>query len=203
MRSYIDSVFTVEMYDQFGCVEMGRTAWECPEHSGYHIDMESIVMEFIKENEQVASGERGEIVYTNLYNYAMPLIRYRIGDIGTPTDEKCPCGRGLPLMKILEGRKDSFMQMSNGKIITPITWIILLMHYNIEQYKVIQETIDRIKIKIIPGGNFKQKDIEQIKRDSINILGDEVTIDIELVEEIPKEKSGKVKPIVSQLKIDW
>ncbi|MBE3093540.1 MAG: phenylacetate--CoA ligase family protein, partial [Actinobacteria bacterium] len=165
MRNFINSVFNVEIFDQFGCVEMGRTAWECPEHSGYHIDMEAVIMEFIKDNEQVESGERGEIVYTNLYNYAMPLIRYKIGDVGIPTDEKCPCGRGLPLMKILEGRKDAFVRTPDGRVFPPTIWIILLMHYNLEQFKVIQENINQINIQIVPGRRFNLENIPKMKSD--------------------------------------
>jgi phenylacetate-CoA ligase len=203
MRTVINSAFDVEIYDQFGSVEMGRTAWECPKHVGYHIDMEAIVMEFIKDNEQVSPGEQGEIVYTNLYNYAMPFIRYQIEDVGIISDERCTCGRGLPLMKIIEGRKDSFIQLSDGKIIPPTIWIILLMQYSIEQYKVIQETIDRITIQIIPMRKFSQEDIEKIKSEVASVIGNETAVNIEIVDYIPREKSGKMKPIVSNLKNDW
>lgn len=67
-REYIDSVFNVRMVDHFGCVELNRTAWECSEHAGYHIDVDAVVMELISDNEAVAPGERGEVVYTGLYN---------------------------------------------------------------------------------------------------------------------------------------
>lgn len=200
MRTFVNSVFNVDMFDQFGCVEMGRTAWECQEHSGYHIDMEAIVMEFIKDNEQLSSGERGEIVYTNLYNYAMPLIRYKIEDVGIPSDEKCPCGRGLPLMKILDGRKDAFIKTPDGRTFSPIVWIIILMQYDIDQYQVIQETINQIYIKIVPKRDFKLETITKIKSDINKLLGPEVIIEIQIVDEIPREKSGKIKPIVSKLK---
>ena len=191
------------MYDQFGSVEMGRTAWECPEHTGYHIDMEAVVMEFIKDGEQVSTGERGEIVYTNLYNYAMPFIRYKIEDIGIPTQEKCPCSRNLPLMKIIEGRKDSFMKMPNGRIFPPTIWVVILMHYKLDSYKVIQEKIDELTIQIVPLQTFNQDIIEKIKRDTHDVIGGEVKINVEILDEIPREKSGKVKSIVSKLKIDW
>jgi phenylacetate-CoA ligase len=203
MRNVIDSAFNVNMFDQFGCVEIGRTAWECPAHSGYHMDMEAVIMEFIKDDEQVTSGEPGEIIYTNLYNYAMPLIRYRVGDIGVPTDEKCSCGRGLPLMKLLEGRKDDFMKLPNGRILSPISWIVILMHYEFEQYKVTQETINKIVIQIVPGKNFSQEDVVKIKNESKNVLGNDVEIEIKLVDMIPREKSGKMKPIISKVKSDW
>lgn len=203
MRDYINSVFNVEMFDQFGSVEMGRTAWECPEHVGYHMDMEAVVMEFIKNGEQVAPGERGEIVYTNLYNYGMPFIRYKIEDVGIPTDERCPCGRSLPLMKIIEGRKDAFIQVPGGGIFSPTIWIVILMHYKLERFKVIQEKVDEIKIQIVPGRCFNQESIDKIKKDANDVLGGEVTINIEIVDKIPREKSGKVRPIVSKLKMDW
>jgi phenylacetate-CoA ligase len=148
-------------------------------------------------------GERGEIVYTNLYNYGMPFIRYRIGDVGIPTDEKCPCGRGLPLMKIIEGRTDDFMKLSSGNIIAPTIWIIILMHYDIENYKVIQEKKNEIRLLIVPGRNFTKESINNIRKEIIEVLKEEITLQIELVEEIPREKSGKVKPIVSKVQENW
>lgn len=200
MRSVINSAFNVEIYDQFGSVEMGRTAWECPEHSGYHIDIEAVVMEFIKDNEQVASGERGEIVYTNLYNYSMPFIRYQIGDVGITSDEKCVCGRGLPLMKIIEGRKDDFIKVPDGRIFSPDIWIIILMYYDIEIFKVIQEKLNYITINIVPKSGFNQKSIDEIKNKARNVLGHEVEINIQIVDKILREKSGKMKSIVSKVK---
>ena len=203
MRDLINSVFDVKMYDQFGSVEMGRTAWECPEHNGYHMDMEAVIMEFIADDEQVTSGERGEIVYTNLYNYAMPFIRFKIGDIGIPSDDTCPCGRTLPLMKIIEGRKDSFMKMPNGRIFPPTIWVVILMHYKLQSYKVIQEKIDKITIQIVLAENYTENIVKNIKRDTYDIIGKDVMVNVEVVDEIPREKSGKVKSIVSNVKIDW
>lgn len=204
MREYINSVFNLNMFDQFGCVEMGRTAWECPEFTGYHIDVEAVVMEFLKNEERVSPGERGEIVYTNLYNYSMPLIRYKIGDIGIPTDEKCPCGRGLPLMKLIEGRKDAFIQLSNGKIFSPIVWTIILRPHQLKQFKVIQESINKIKIQIVPGKNNSINELtETIKISVHTALGEEIPIEIEIVDEIPRDNSGKVRSVISKIQLDW
>ena len=203
MRDVINSVFNVEMFDQFGSVEMGRTAWECPQHSGYHMDMEAVVMEFIRDNEQVSQGERGEIVYTNLFNYAMPFIRYKIEDVGIPTDEKCSCGRGLPLMKLIEGRKDAFIKLADGKIISPIVWTIILRPYNLKQYKVIQETENKIKIQIIPREGVDKSLPETIYKNICLALGSELPIEFELVNEIPREKSGKVRSVISKINVDW
>lgn len=66
MRRYSESIFGVNVYNQFGCIEVNRTAWECPERCGYHTDIDSVVMEFLRDGEVVALGERGEIVYTSV-----------------------------------------------------------------------------------------------------------------------------------------
>ena len=202
-RRYIKSVLGVEVYDQFGCVELARTAWECPEHCGYHIDIDAVVMEFLRDGDAVASGERGEIVYTSLYNYSMPLIRYAVGDIGIPSDEKCPCGRGLPLMEVVEGRKDAFVQVPGGKIYSPIIWTILLRPFpEIAQFKVIQERKDLIRVQIVRGKNFSQETVDRVKKSINTVLGEDVYIEVEIVDKIPRE-AGKVRSAVSKVRIEW
>ncbi|SDF23831.1 phenylacetate-CoA ligase [Methanolobus vulcani] len=203
-RKYINSVFDLEMVDHFGCVELNRTAWECREHMGYHIDADSVIMEFVENGESVSPGERGEIVYTGLYNYAMPLIRYRIGDIGIPSDESCSCGRGLPLMKLVEGRSDSFMQTSDGRIFSPIIWTLIIRQISgISQLKAIQERKDKIKIQVVKNDMFSQYTPNQIVSKVRTIMGNEVIVEVETVDEIPKDKSGKVRSAISNVKIEW
>ena len=202
-RKYINSVFDVEMIDHFGCVELNRTAWECSEHAGYHIDVDAVIMEFIENGENVSSGERGEIVYTGLYNYAMPLIRYRIGDIGIPSDEFCPCGRGLPLMKLIEGRSDSFMQVPDGRIFSPIIWTLIIRKIpGVGQLKAIQEKIDLIRILVVKSPEFSESTISQIEHDIKEVMGQEINVKVDIVDEIPKDKSGKVRAAFSKVSIN-
>lgn len=199
-REYIDSVFNLKMIDHFGCVELNRTAWECSEHAGYHIDVDAVVMEFISDGESAAAGERGEIVYTGLYNYAMPLIRYRIGDIGVPSDEVCPCGRGLPLMKVIEGRSNSFMQALDGRIIAPMIWGLTMKRIpGVGQFKAIQERKDLIRILVVKDQVFTEATAGQIVHDVQEIMGEGMHVDVEVVEEIPKDKSGKIGCAVSKV----
>ncbi len=199
-RKYINSVFDVEMIDLFGCVELNRTAWECSEHAGYHIDVDAVIMEFIKDGDNVSPGERGEIVYTGLYNFAMPLIRYKIGDIGIPSDELCPCGRGLPLMKLIEGRTDSFMQVPNGRIFSPIIWTAIMRGIpGVGQFKAIQERKDLIRILLVKNNHFSKMTIDKIDHDIKEVMGKDVNVEIELVNDIPRDKSGKIRAAVSKV----
>jgi phenylacetate-CoA ligase len=200
MRTFMNDVFNLEVYDQFGSVEMGRTAWECPEHTGYHMDMEAVVSEFIRDGEQVTSGERGEIVYTNLYNYAMPFIRLRTQDVSIPSNERCPCGRTLPLMKLIEGRVDDFIILPNGRLLPPVTWIILLMYNRIDQFKVIQETVNELRVQVVPKQDMAPDALQKIHDDVVKTTENLVNITIEPVTEIKREPSGKTRPIVSKVK---
>lgn len=204
VRRFIDQAFNLEMFDQFGGVEIGRSAWECEEHSGYHMDVDALVMEFVKNNEHVAAGERGRLLYTSLYNYAMPLIRYDVGDVCVPTDESCPCGRGLPLMKHIEGRVDDFVITPNGRIFSPIIWTIIMRAISgIAKYKIVQKTKRDLVVQLVKDSDFSSATIRQVNEGITKHLGDDITIKIELVNEIPKDKSGKLRSVVSEAKINW
>ncbi|MDR7665092.1 hypothetical protein RG963_04655 [Methanosarcina sp. Z-7115] len=203
-RKYINSVFDVEMIDHFGCVELNRTAWECSEHAGYHIDADSVVTEFIENGEHVSPGERGEIVYTGLHNYAMPLIRYKIEDIGIPSDEPCPCGRVLPLMKVIEGRSDSFMQVPSGRIFPAMIWEPIMRRIpGVGHFKAVQERKDLVRLLVIKSHEFSQNTIAQVEHDVKKVMGQEINVKVEIVDEIPKDKSGKVRAAVSNVRISW
>ncbi|MHA1632041.1 MAG: phenylacetate--CoA ligase family protein, partial [Candidatus Freyarchaeota archaeon] len=115
---FIEDVFNAPIYDQYAAAEFERLAWQCEERSGYHIDADTVVMEFVDENgEWVSPGETGEIVCTSLFNHAMPLIRYALEDLGTPSEERdCPCGRTFPLMKVVEGRVNDVVVLPDGRV---------------------------------------------------------------------------------------
>lgn len=203
-REYIQSTFNAPIYDQFGGAELGRTAWECPAHSGYHIDVETVVMEFVKDGKQVLSGESGEVVYTSLYNYAMPLIRYAVGDIGIPSDAKCPCGRGLPLIKVIEGRKDDFLVRSDGTIISPITMDLIVKNMmEIEQCRIVQERLGRVRVQIVGSHSLSDQIISQLSGSIKEVLGENVSVETEMLEELPRDKSGKLRKVISKVEINW
>jgi phenylacetate-CoA ligase len=151
---FIEEAFGAPFYDQFGCSEVDRTAWQCPEKAGYHMDVDSVIPQFVDDSGQdVSPGERGEILYTSLFNYSMPLIRYAVGDVGVPSDDVCPCGRTLPLMKVVEGRTDSLLRLPNGRLLSPVTVIGAMDAFDlfnqIEEYKLLQKRVDQLIFYIL------------------------------------------------------
>jgi len=199
-RGFINSVLGTEMFDLYGCVETERLAWECKEHTGYHMDIDSAVIEFVEDNEIVSPGEEGRIVVTCLYNYAMPLIRYDLGDIGVPCHDKCACGRGLPLMKTILGRQDDFIVCPDGRMVIPINFEhIFRPIQGIAQYKVIQQSRSKLNVLVVKDRNFSDETLERIVEEVGKVVGENMSIAPRVVEKIEKEKSGKLRSVVSKV----
>jgi phenylacetate-CoA ligase len=100
----IENSLHAKVFDFYGLTEVGLVAWECHSHAGYHINGDSLVVEFLRDGEPVSPGEQGELCITNLYRTATPKIRYLTQDMATPIDDECACGRGLPLLKNIQSR---------------------------------------------------------------------------------------------------
>ena len=203
---YVEKTFNASFYDQFGCSEVDRTAWQCPEKVGYHMDIDSVITQFVDENgNEVSTGEKGEVAYTSLFNYAMPLIRYAVGDVGVPSDEECPCGRSLPLMKVVEGRKDSLLHLPSGRLLSPraITNAVAEFIDKIVQYRVVQRKIDLLEIYIQKKNHVDEGQLQTELVKHLNSLlsldKQYVSINVEFVKEMPKSKTGKLMAVSSEL----
>jgi phenylacetate-CoA ligase len=195
-RALIKSAFQVDVIDVYGCTEASNIAWECPEHTGYHTNIDLIVPEFVKEDAHVAVGEAGKIVLTPLWNFAMPLIRYDIGDVGRQSSERCPCGRGLPLMEIIEGRYEDFIVLPSGRMISPYVTSRYFEHVEgIEEYKIIQQARNRINIQLVLREKHNKSIFHCLEDTFKKELGKDITISIEAVDSLPK--NGKRRHVVS------
>lgn len=201
-RGLIESVLKTKVFDYYGTTEVGCVAWECSERRGYHINSDTVVLEVTNnKGEPARTGESGRIVCTGLLSFAMPFIRYDLGDVGIVSDESCPCGRGLPLLAHLEGRAFDYFISSDGKLHSPGSIHSRLKHIpGIEQYKVIQESETEVTAQIVPDKHYSRETDEAFERIFKAILGEDARIRVETVTEVPCEPSGKVQSIVSKLK---
>ena len=200
-RKLISSAFEAELLDNYASGEFSLLAWECREHSGYHINVDSVVMEFVDNGEAVAPGEHGEIVCTSLTNYAMPLIRYRLDDVGVPAEERCACGRSLPLMKILEGRADDFLITLDGRIVSPTVFFPYPFEdfEGIRQFRVIQEKRGKLTIQLAVKESFfnKKEVLEKARNEIWRLFGEGMQVKFQLSEKIDRDTSGKLRKTVS------
>lgn len=117
-------------------------------------------MEFVKNGKSVSAGEKGEIMCTALHSYAMPLIRYRTGDLGAFSNELCLCGRGLLPMSYQEGRPNTFIVTPTRKFVSPCLLVnILKIIPRIAQYKVVQGTKKQLVVGPAKGRNFSHETV--------------------------------------------
>jgi len=205
-RAVIEEAFGCEVFDYYSGRETTFHAGECPEHSGYHMAIENAVVEFIKNNEHVSPGESGKIIITDLSNYAMPFIRYEIGDLGTPSDEHCPCGRNLPLIKQIQGRIRDIVTTQNGHYITGAFFSTLFYDdkgntKGVKQFQFIQKTKNHAILKIVKGNDFSQTELEKIIK-KIREKCENMDIEIIFVDSIPLTKSGKYRSTISEVGLD-
>ena len=199
-RRFIASTFEAPVFDYYGAHELGLIAWECSEKSGYHINIDSMVVEFVWNGKAVSPGERGKLICTTLHSFAMPFIRYDIGDVCVKSDEKCTCGRGIPLMKIIEGRTVDFIVFPDGKLGSPYLFTCIMEKIpGIARYQIIQEEKDRIVVLIIQSQEFTQDTVISIRRNLEKVLGKDVQIELRIVDCIPPDRSGKFRVVLSKV----
>lgn len=200
-RDVIEKGFGVKVYDRYGCGEMKDIAQQCGHSPHSHVNADNVLVEFLQDDRPVPCGIVGEVVATNLNNYAMPLLRYRLGDLGHAVEEQCPCGRGLPLMSVLSGRIYEVLTLPNGgKVHAALLNHIMYGLPGVRQYQIVQETLARLVCRIIRGPEFSIDTPARIQSEISRYLGAEVHVDFEFPERIMPSPSGKHQFIYSKLK---
>ena len=188
------------MADSYATIESGMIAWQCKSLKGYHINIDNLVLEFLQNGKPVRAGEPGRVVVTNLHSYAMPIVRYELGDICTTSDSLCPCGNQLPLMTVVEGRIDDMVKTPSGKVISPNSITNAMEAVDgIGQFRVIQEKKDLIVIQIVAGPKFFQETPLKAKNLLRELVGQDMDIEVQMVSEISKEHTGKIRAVISKV----
>ena len=201
-RRSIEKAFNCEVFDYYSGRDTTLQAAECNEHFGYHLSIENAVVEFMKENEHVASGETGNLIITDLCSYAMPFIRYEIGDLGAPSDEKCPCGRNLPIMKSLKGRTYDYIITPNGRLLSGIFFHHILVHHEIQgikEFQITQKTKDKITVSIVKNEEENVEDINRFISLIKKNVGEKVEVELEFVSSIKRTATGKLRHVISNI----
>ena len=194
-RAIIEKAFNCKVYDWYGQSEYVASAGECPE-GNYHIT-ESGIMEFIKSGEHVSDGEIGEIVGTGLYNYSMPLIRYRVTDIGRYSEDRCNCGRGLPIVRSLEGRVSDSILTSDGRILPGVTFEQYWRHEispfapHLDYVHVIQRSDRSILIQMVKKEGYAEKETMAILSGLHSLLGSEIQVEFEELDLAPIQRKWR------------
>jgi phenylacetate-CoA ligase len=202
-RELIEAAFGARTYDEYGSTEILRIAAECGERTGLHVHADSRYVEIVNsQGKHACVGEIGEVIVTDLENKVMPLIRYRGGDMSSWHGEDCRCGIGFPLMNPVRGRTYDMITLKNGKKIYGHMFSRVLFGYvqEIRQFQVYQHTLRRIKISIVPGNMHNpERTKSEILRRFKQYTGEQIDYSYDLVSNIAREKSGKLRYVKSDV----
>lgn len=199
-RELIEQVFHAPVANGYGGRDAGFIAHQCPA-GGMHISAEDIVVEIVdRDGKPVEKGVQGEIVVTHLATSEFPFVRYRTGDIAALSTQSCSCGRGLPLLEQLEGRSTDFVVAANGTMMHGLALIYVLRDIpEINNFKIIQESVQLLRVQLVLENPSDQSCFVDIERGLQARLGNQVSIEFELLTQIPSEASGKYRYVISKV----
>jgi phenylacetate-CoA ligase len=202
-RRLLRSVFGAKIVDIYGSAEGGCIAWECETCSGYHINSDMVIVELLDDGKPVPPGHEGEVVITNLHSYAMPFIRYRQADVGVWAEGLLQCGRGLPLMRIIEGRLGDFITLPSGKKLSPHFFFIALDTVaGVARWRLIQETPHRLRVEMLVSPGSGPRVTQAAEANLKAIIGDEMEIIVTEVNSLPYDPSQKFRSVLSMVHQD-
>ena len=206
-RELIAKSFGCPVYDKYGSREFSGVAYESEAHDGHLVVAEGYIVEILVNGRPAQPGEIGEVVITDLNNYCMPFIRYRIGDLAEAVDNTRPsrCGRGLPRIGEIQGRVQSIIQGTDGRYVPGSFFPHALKDFDfaIQRFQVIQDEPNAIKLRIVKASRYSDDTMEEIKTLIREYLGQELRIDIIFEEDIGLIRTGKHLASVSKLAIDF
>jgi phenylacetate-CoA ligase len=193
-RVLLERAFGCPVFNRYGCREVSVVASECPEHNGLHTMGEGLYLEIETPAGPARPGETGSILVTDLLNRAMPLIRYRIGDLGAWADGPCPCGRGLPRLERVAGRVTDFLVGGDGRLVSGVFLATYVVAHrpSLGQVQILQHKAGEVVYRIAPGRDFRpDADLQYLRDATRQYLGGDTAAGAEFVDELPPEPSGK------------
>jgi phenylacetate-CoA ligase len=200
-RELIEESFQCRVFDYYALAERTVFATECERHEGHHLCMEYGISEILDDtNKPLPKGKIGKLVGTSLHNFGMPLIRYVTNDMTSIREHSCSCGRGLELMDDVTTKAEDTLTLKDGRLISPSVLTHPFKPMNsIEQSQIIQKEHDRIIIKIVPRRDYTLADSDHLIREMKTRLGNEVRVEIEMVERLERTSSGKFRWVISEV----
>ncbi|MCA0239472.1 MAG: AMP-binding protein [Proteobacteria bacterium] len=199
-RATIERVFGCRVANGYGGRDAGFIAHQCPA-GGMHVTAEDIVVEIVGADDRpVPPGQAGEIVTTHMATRGFPFVRYRTGDVAVMDTRRCECGRGLPLIREIHGRTTDFVVAADGTVMHGLALVYIVRDLpGVSSFKIIQESLQRTVVQLVVDGSFPAAANEEIVTGFKKRLGPSVDVEVQLVDNIPAERSGKFRYVVSRV----
>jgi phenylacetate-CoA ligase len=205
MRLRIREAFGAPLYETYGSHECPLIAWECRHSGDLHTCDDGVLVELVQGERAAEPGERGEVVVTNLHAYAMPFLRYRIGDLATRAD-LCRCGLPFGSIGEIQGRMIDYFPLPDGRLLHPyeiVTRLVWGPGQWLKQYQLVQERRDGVVLYAVTDGPPSAERLEGIGRAVRPLLGPAVEFEVQVVEQIPMDSTGKLRPSRSLVQSEY
>ncbi len=200
-RKLIEDVFRCPVTNRYGCEEVSLIACECAAHCGLHVNTESVFVEILANGQPALPGQPGRVVITDLTNFAMPLIRYEVGDVASWAVGECACGMSTPRLAAIEGREADYVFTSTGHMISGIslTENFATLVPGIAQLQIVQEEVEFFRFRIVRGRDYSAASDARIAQLVRERFGGNTKFVCEFVQSIPQEASGKYRFCISHV----
>jgi phenylacetate-CoA ligase len=199
-RELIAERFGAPLISYYSTRELGLVAMQCPKTPHYHLAAENVLIELLDDDGRDAPvGTRGRVVATALQNYAMPFVRYAIGDVAVANDRLCPCGRTLPVIERIEGRVRNAFTFRDGTKVWPRGWLAREMKAFVpfRQYQLVQKDFESIEFRYVPDGTGRSADLEGLNAFAKRMMHQSVEVSLVPMPALPRRPSGKFEDFIS------
>jgi phenylacetate-CoA ligase len=195
MRTQIETAFAAPVYQIYDSNEFNVIAWECVRSGALHTCDDSTLVEVLIDGRPAAPGERGEVVLTALHSFAMPFIRYALGDLVTQGDALCGCGQPFATIRAVQGRMFDYFPLPDGRAVHPYEIIAILGETApwIREFQLVQERMDLVRLRLVPSESPSAARLAGLEHAIAAFLGRDVTVRVEAVDEIRLEPNAKLR----------
>jgi phenylacetate-coenzyme A ligase PaaK-like adenylate-forming protein len=199
-RKIIEQALGCPVFQHYGTRDFGMVAAECEAHEGMHFNPAAVFVEYVPVERGEVHGLH-EIFVTDLLNFGMPMLRYRINDCVLLVETPCSCGRGFPLIREIVGRTTDNFCLPDGSIVpgVSLTNRVLQVCPGLAKTQVIQESLREFRVRYVPGPDFTEHDLDLLRRNLRRFMPDELQWTFEQVSEIAREPSGKTRFCISRV----
>lgn len=204
MRARLGRAFGVAVVESYASHEFPLMAASCRQGSDLHVADDGVVLEVLRDGRPVLPGQSGEVVVTNLHAYAMPFIRYRLGDLAIRGDS-CPCGQPFSTIRAMQGRMLDYFPLPDGRLLHPyeiVSRLVWAPSEWIRRYQLVQERPDRIVLRVVASAAPSER-VAELMGMVRPLLGPGVDFTVELVDEIPLTAGGKLRPSRSLVRSEY
>jgi phenylacetate-CoA ligase len=203
VRKACQAAWGIKVVDMYSSQEVGYIALQCPDSDRYHVQSENVLVEVLDDAGRPCSpGQIGRVVVTAMHNFALPLLRYDIGDFAEVAP-RCSCGRGLPALERIVGRQRNMLQLPNGERRWPSIELAntgeIADFPPIHQFQLIQRSLTSLELLLVAARPLTPAEEQKLRGWVLAAAGYPFDVTIRYVDSIPRSSQGKFEDFRSEL----